>query len=44
MSLPVKIAIAGAEGRMGKAVALALEGRADAAVVARFDRPGAEGG
>lgn len=44
MSLPVKIAIAGAEGRMGKAVALALEGRADAAVAARFDRPGAEGG
>ena len=44
MSQPVKIAIAGANGRMGQAVVKALEGRADAVVGARFDRPGAEGG
>ena len=44
MSQPVKIAIAGANGRMGQAVAMALEGRADAAVTARFERPGVDGG
>ncbi|WP_297512405.1 4-hydroxy-tetrahydrodipicolinate reductase [uncultured Caulobacter sp.] len=43
MSQPVKIAIAGAAGRMGRAVAEALEGRSDAVIAARFDRPGAEG-
>ncbi|MET3664436.1 4-hydroxy-tetrahydrodipicolinate reductase [Caulobacter sp. 1776] len=43
MSQPVKIAIAGANGRMGQAVAKALEGRADAVVAARFDRQGVEG-
>ncbi|KQV61966.1 4-hydroxy-tetrahydrodipicolinate reductase [Caulobacter sp. Root343] len=42
LSQPVKIAIAGANGRMGQAVAKALEGRADAVVAARFDRPGSE--
>ncbi len=40
---PVRIAVAGALGRMGKAVAATLEGRSDAAAVARFDRPGVEG-
>jgi dihydrodipicolinate reductase len=34
LSQPVKIAIAGANGRMGQAVAKALEGRADAIVAA----------
>ena len=43
MSQPVKIAIAGANGRMGQAVAKALEGRADAVVTARFERPGVDG-
>ncbi|RRN61896.1 4-hydroxy-tetrahydrodipicolinate reductase [Caulobacter sp. 602-1] len=43
MSQPVKIAIAGANGRMGQAVAKALEGRADAIVTARFERPGVDG-
>lgn len=42
-SSPVRIAVAGALGRMGKAVAATLEGRADAVAVARFDRPGAQG-
>lgn len=42
MSQPVKIAIAGANGRMGQAVAKALEGRADAVVAARFERPGVD--
>jgi len=35
---PIKIAIAGAEGRMGRAVAAALEGRNDLVLAARFDR------
>ena len=39
----VTIALAGALGRMGQALARTLDGRADAAVVARFDRPGAAG-
>jgi 4-hydroxy-tetrahydrodipicolinate reductase len=40
---PVRIAIAGALGRMGKAVALAAAGRPDVAIAARFDREGVEG-
>src|SRR5580704_12150867 len=40
---PLNIGIAGALGRMGRAVALALEGRADARVVLAFDQPGSEG-
>lgn len=43
LSQPVKIAIAGAYGRMGRAVAQALEGRSDAVVAARFERVGVEG-
>ncbi len=39
----MKIAIAGALGRMGRAVAAAIEPRKDMTIVARFDRPGAEG-
>lgn len=38
MPAPIKIAIAGAEGRMGRAVAAALEGRNDLVLAARFDR------
>lgn len=40
MSAPIRIAIAGALGRMGQAVAAVLETREDAVLVARFDRPG----
>lgn len=40
---PVKIAIAGALGRMGRAVAAAAEGREDIVVAARFERPGVAG-
>ncbi|UAL10477.1 4-hydroxy-tetrahydrodipicolinate reductase [Caulobacter segnis] len=43
MSQPVKIAVAGALGRMGQAVVQTLDGRTDAIVAARFDRPGVEG-
>lgn len=43
MSAPIRIAIAGALGRMGQAISATLEGRDDAVVVARFDRPGATG-
>lgn len=39
----VNIAVAGALGRMGLAVAGAMEGRADVAVVGRFGRPGTGG-
>jgi 4-hydroxy-tetrahydrodipicolinate reductase len=39
----VTIALAGALGRMGQALARTLDGRSDAVVVARFDRPGAVG-
>ncbi len=39
----VTIALAGALGRMGQALARTLEGRADAVVFSRFDRPGATG-
>lgn len=43
MSQPVKIAVAGALGRMGQAVIQTLDGRADVVLAARFDRPGATG-
>ncbi|HQR87967.1 MAG: 4-hydroxy-tetrahydrodipicolinate reductase [Caulobacter sp. 12-67-6] len=43
MTTPVKIAVAGALGRMGQAVARTLDGHALATLAARFDRPGAEG-
>ena len=43
MTKTVSIAIAGALGRMGQAVARTLEPHEAAAVVARFDRPGATG-
>jgi len=43
VSQPVKIAVAGALGRMGQAVIQTLEGRADVVLAARFDRPGATG-
>jgi 4-hydroxy-tetrahydrodipicolinate reductase len=39
----VTIALAGALGRMGQALARTLDGRSDAVVVARFDRPGVIG-
>ena len=39
----VTIALAGALGRMGQALAKTLDGRSDAVVSARFDRPGATG-
>jgi 4-hydroxy-tetrahydrodipicolinate reductase len=38
---PLKIAVAGALGRMGHAVAAAVQGDARLKLVARFDRPGA---
>jgi len=44
MTTPVKIAVAGALGRMGQAVARTLDGHAAAVLHTRFDRPGAEGG
>lgn len=40
---PVRIAVAGALGRMGQAVAATLEGRTDAVLFSRYDRPGAQG-
>jgi len=43
MSESVKIAVAGALGRMGQAVAKTLDGHALATAAARFDRPGATG-
>jgi 4-hydroxy-tetrahydrodipicolinate reductase len=43
LSAPIRIAIAGALGRMGHAVAAVVEAREGAQVSARFDRPGAEG-
>lgn len=43
MSAPIRIAVAGALGRMGQSIAASLEGREDAVVVARFDRPDAVG-
>lgn len=40
---PVRLAIAGALGRMGQAVERSAEGHEDVTVAARFDRPGTEG-
>jgi 4-hydroxy-tetrahydrodipicolinate reductase len=42
MTEPVKIAVAGALGRMGRTVCDAVEARPDAVLAGRFDRPGAE--
>jgi len=39
----LRVGIAGAQGRMGHALAAALGARADAQVVLAFDRPGTEG-
>jgi 4-hydroxy-tetrahydrodipicolinate reductase len=39
----IDIAVAGALGRMGQAVATLISGREDVRLVARFDRPGASG-
>ena len=41
MTEPLKIAVAGALGRMGRAVAAAVQADARLALAARFDRPGA---
>src|SRR5262245_18193341 len=43
MGAVIGIGIAGALGRMGRAVAAVLEGRKDTALVARFGRPGSTG-
>ncbi|WP_421936968.1 4-hydroxy-tetrahydrodipicolinate reductase [Phenylobacterium sp.] len=43
MSDPIRIAIAGALGRMGQAVEKVVRADPALALVARFDRPGAEG-
>lgn len=43
LTAPIKIAIAGALGRMGRAIAEAVEAREDMVVAACFDRPGATG-
>jgi len=43
VSSTVNIAVAGALGRMGRAVAQTLEGRDGVALCGRFDRPGVEG-
>ncbi len=43
MTTPVRIAVAGALGRMGQVVAAIVEARPDTALAARFDRPGTEG-
>lgn len=40
---PLRIGIAGALGRMGRAVAAVLAGRDDARLVVAFDQPGTEG-
>ena len=40
MTAPLRIGIAGALGRMGRAIAAALDGRPDATVTVGFDRPG----
>ena len=39
MTTPLRIGIAGAMGRMGHAVAAAVEAKDGAEVAARFDRP-----
>lgn len=41
-TVPVKIAIAGALGRMGQAVAKLCESRDDVVIAARYERPGVE--
>ncbi|WP_332763604.1 4-hydroxy-tetrahydrodipicolinate reductase [Phenylobacterium sp.] len=43
MTAPIKIAVAGALGRMGQAVAAVIAGREDVMLSGRFDRPGASG-
>lgn len=43
LTAPIDIAVAGALGRMGQAVAAAVSGQEDLRVAARFDRPGAQG-
>jgi 4-hydroxy-tetrahydrodipicolinate reductase len=43
LSAPIRIAIAGALGRMGQAIAAAVAARDDLVVTARFDRPDAAG-
>jgi 4-hydroxy-tetrahydrodipicolinate reductase len=43
MAGPLRIGIAGALGRMGRAIAATLDGRPDATVALGFDRPGTEG-
>lgn len=43
MAAPIKIAIAGALGRMGRAVAAAADAEPALSVVARFDRPDSPG-
>ncbi len=43
MSAPIRIAVAGALGRMGQTITGLVEARDDAMVIARFDRPDAEG-
>ena len=43
MADPIRIAIAGALGRMGQAVAKVVEADPALALIARFDRPGSEG-
>jgi 4-hydroxy-tetrahydrodipicolinate reductase len=43
MTQPLRIGIAGALGRMGRAISAALDGRMDAALTVVFDRPGTEG-
>ena len=40
---PVRIGLAGALGRMGRAIAGALDGRPDVRLALAFDRPGTEG-
>lgn len=43
LSAPTRIAIAGALGRMGQAIAVAVAARDDLVLAARFDRPGMAG-
>lgn len=43
LTAPIRIAVAGALGRMGQAVAAAVEADPALALAARFDRPGATG-
>jgi len=42
LTAPIRISIAGALGRMGQAVAAAVEARDGLEIAARFDRPGVE--